>query len=240
MATVAEVMDDVAEECSVSAPNAWVSSSTASISELKRFLRQTADELLDRVDWPDPITADTVITGTGAETYDLPGSFKRLTRDPLTVYELTTTRRAGVPVNSNGAWTHLKQIGSAGGDRYYRLSGDEAAGFKISFYRNPGASESITVSYVSKNWMRNGSTLVADWTDEAAVLLLPRKVVEMGVIWRWRRRKGLPFTDRLAEYEINVERLANDYRGIRTINFGGRPAMKSPFDIPVPDIIPTA
>lgn len=238
MATVKEVMDKAARGCSVSAPSSWITATTLTYMELKDFLADTVNELLERVDWPDPITKDTVITGTGAEAYDLPTDFKRLTRDPLAVYETTTTRRPGVPIHSNGAWTHLKQIGSAGGDRFYRLSGTEEDGFDIAFYQFPATGASITVSYVSRNWLKQSGTAGYEWTDVGATLLLPASLIEMGVVWRFRRRKGLPFADRLNEYEANLARHANDKRGIRRVDMTGGGTMSSPFQIPVPDFIP--
>ena len=81
MATIADMMDEAADECSVSPPSSWVAATTLTYRDLKRFLTKTVNELLERVDWPDPIGLDTTITGTGVETYNLPSDFKRLTRD---------------------------------------------------------------------------------------------------------------------------------------------------------------
>jgi len=238
MATVKDTMDKAARGCSVTPPTSWITATGLSHMEMKDFLAETVEELLERIDWPDPITKDTVIAGTGAETYALPSDFKRLTRDELAVYETTTTRRPGIAVPTNGAWTHLKQIGSAGGDRFYRTSGDEEDGFEISFYQFPATGASITVSYVSRNWLKQASVEGNEWTDATATLLLPARLVEMGVVWRFRRRKGMPFADRLNEYEANLARHANDKRGIKRIDMTGDGAMRSPFDIPVPDFIP--
>lgn len=239
MPTVAEVMNDVADECSVNPPNSWITATTLSYRDLKRFLRKTVDELLDRIDWPDPITKDVVITGTGVAAYNLPSDFKRLTRDQWCVYETTTTRRAGIPVTTNGDWTFLQDVGSAGGDRYYRTSGDEQNGYQIEFFRALETSAGVTVSYVSNNWLSVSGSEGSIWTDPAAVLLLPRELIEMGCVWRFRRRKGLPFADRLNEYEGKLARLANDARQIKRINFGETPE-RHPWDIPVPDFIPSA
>lgn len=240
MATVAEMLDKVARECRAPVPNNWVSSLTTTSMDLKDYLSDTIDELLERIDWPDPITKDTTITGTGDEDYDLPADFKRLTRDPYTVYETTTTRRPGVPISSNGAWTALKQMGSAGGDRYFRTSGNEEDGYQISFYRNPSASESITVSYVSTNWLSTDGTAGAEFDDVNAILLLPRRLVEEGMIWRFRRAKGQAYADRLNGYEAMLARHANDKRVIRRVDITGEAKVRSPFDIPVPDYIPQA
>lgn len=239
MSTVAAVMDRAARMCRVDPPTNWMLDTSTTYADLKDALAETVDELLQRVDWPDPITRDVTITGTGAETYPLPSDFKRLTRDSLAVYETTTTRRAGIPVRTNGEWTLLKDLGSAGGDRYYRVSGDEDNGFEISFYREPQASDNIIVSYVSKNWLAIGGIQGDEWTDASATLLLPQSLIVKGVVWRFRRDKGLSYADRLNEYEADLSRRANDMRGVRKINMGG-PTTRSPFDIPVPDYIPPA
>jgi len=238
MATVAAVMDEAARECSLSPPQSWISTTTTGFLEFKQFLTETVDELLERVDWPSPIATDTVISGTGVETYSLPSDFKRLTRDPLSVYETTTTRRAAVPVSTNGEWTFIKDIGSAGGNRYYRTAGDEESGYTISFYRYPATGDSITVSYISKNWLKLSGTAGSAWTDVAATLMLPKRLIKEGVIWRFRRRKGLPYADRMNEYEAVLARMRNDARLIRSVDMSGGRGMRSPFDIPVPDFIP--
>jgi hypothetical protein len=240
MATVAEVLDTAARACRVKAPTNWVSSTTDTSMEMKDVLAETVDELLERVDWPDPITLDVPITGTDVETYDLPDGFKRLTRDEFAVYETTRSRRPCIPVASNGAWSALQLHGSAGGDRYYRTSGNEDDGFQISFFRNLETGASITVSYVTKNWLSVSGTPGATWDNVDAILLLPRRLVEMGVSWRYRRNKGYPYADRAAEYEINLTRQSNDKRGIQKIDMGGSGRIRSPRDIPVPDYIPPA
>lgn len=239
MATVADLMNRAARDCKITPPGAWVPAVTLSHVELKDYLFDTVEELLQRLDWPDPITKDFVLTGSGAETYDLPLDFLRLTRDPLAVYETTTTRRAGIPVSSNGAWSHLKQIGSAGGNRYFRTSGSDGA-FKIGFFHPLEPNHSVTISYVSKNWNVDNGAFASDWTRESANLLFPRDLVQLGIVWRFRRAKGLAYADRMNEYEARLSRLSNDARGIRTINFGGGDGPRSPFDVPVPDFIPPA
>lgn len=238
MATVKDTMDEAARECSLTPPPSWISTTTPGFLEFKQFLTETVDELLERVDWPDPITKDTLIAGDGSETYGLPADFKRLTRDPLTVYETTTSRRAGVPVTSNGDWTYIKDIGSAGGNRYYRTAGDEEDGYTISFYRYPASGDSITVSYISKNWLKISGTAGDMWTDATATLLLPKRLIKLGVIWRFRRRKGLPYADRMGEYEAVLARHRNDARVTRSIDMSGGRTMRNPFDVPVPDYLP--
>lgn len=240
MTTVSSVMDDVALECAVTVPGSWIAAVTQrTYAELQSILRLTIDELLDRVDWPDPITNDEVITGTGVESYDLPAAYKRLTFDDWTVYETTRTRRPGIPVTTNGAWTALKQFGSGGGERFYRLGGDDEDGFTISFYKPLETGASVTVSYVSKNWLKHAGAASDEWVSVEDTLLLPKEVVRLGCVWRFKRRKGFPYQDIMNEYEGKLARLANEMRGRRTIDFG-TPPPRLPMRVPIPDVIPTA
>lgn len=241
MTTVADVMDDVALECAVSVPGSWVAAITQrTYAEMHSILRITVKELRDRVDFPSPITLDTTITGTGVASYDLPDDYSRLTFDDMAVYESTTLRRACIPVTSNGAWTHLNLIGSAGGERYYRLAGDDASGFTISFYRAIETGNTVTVSYVTKNWLKHSGTATDEWTSVDDTLLYPPELVRMGCVWRFKRRKGLPYESIMGEYEGKLARLANEMRGRRVIDVGSALTSEKPMRVPVPDYIPSS
>jgi len=240
MPTVAEVMNEAARECSVTVPNSWITATTLTYMELKDFLKDTVDELLERIDWPDPITQDVTITGTGVSAYSLPAAFKRLTRDDMAVYETTGNRRACKPVTTNGVWTYLVEHNAAGGTRYYRTSGDEESGYEIEFFADLETGNVVTVSHVTKNWLKSGGSAASTWADAADTLLLPKRLIKMGVIWRFRRRKGLPYADRMAEYEAVLARMANDSRVIRSVDMSGGAKRRNPFDVPIPDYIPSS
>jgi hypothetical protein len=240
MPTVAEIVSKAARACSIKPPASWINSASLNASDFRDFLSDTVDEILDRLDLPSPVSKDVTITGTGVETYALPADFKRLTRDPYAVYETTTTRRIVSPVKTNGEWSHLKQIGSAGGGRFYRLGGDETEGFTMDFYRPLEAGHSVTVSYVSANWVRGVTANRAQWLAMEDLLILPPRLVELGMIWRFRKRKRMAYADDLAEYELRMARAINDSRGIKSVDMSGSGAPRHPMRVPVPDFIPVA
>lgn len=241
MTLITDALNRIARRCSVDTPSNWITASEDEYLAIRDdFLLETLDDILERVDLPAPVGAQTTITGTGAEDYDLPANFKRLQRDPMAVYETTTNRRACVPITDDGTWTHIKELGTAGIERYYRLKGYEG-NWDISFYQLPTSGISITVSYVTVNWMADsGGTAGSAFTDLADVLLLPRRLVEAGVVWRFRERNGLPFETERVEYEALMNRMSNDRRVRRDINFGDDRGDRYPWDIPVPNFIPEA
>lgn len=240
MATVSAVLTRAARQVSIGAPDNWATSVRLQYVELRDdCLRQTIDDILDRADLPSPIGKQVTITGTGAESYSLPSNFRRPTRDALAVYETTTLRRAGTPVWSDGAWTHLNTIGSAGSYRYVKFEGYPGA-YTIKFERDLNTGQSVTFSYISNNWVTDGSEESDTFDDADDILMLPDRVVELGIVWRFRERKGLPLGTAYQQYEAFMARLYTDSKGLRVISFGDGGDTYKPMRVPVPDYIPNA
>lgn len=236
--TIKAAMDNAARTCRITPPSVWTSSTTPSVLELVALLYQTADELLERVDWSG-LTLDSTVTGTGGASYSLPSDFKRLTRDESAVFETTPNRRRLVPITTNGDWTNMLQLQAAGGYRYYRIIGEDS----IEFYRPlEDTTGVVKLSYVSTKWIKDsGGTKIAAWSADTDTTLLPAKLLEMGVVWRFRRDKGLVYADRQAEFEMHLSRYANDTRGLRVIDMTGPNASdlnRQPIRTVLPDSLP--
>lgn len=224
MALIVDVLNRIARHCSIQAPSSWLTATADEYVEIRDdFLRETVNDLLDRVDWPSPIGAQTTISGTGVATYNLPADFRRLQRNPYSVYD-DQLDAAGIPISTDGDWVELLDSGIAGADRFFRLAGYEGA-FTIEFEGAPDSD--IIISYVSSNWMATEAGVVGDsFTSATDVLVLPDRLVEVGTIWRWRERKGLPFQDKYTEFNMLLGRYLNDLRGRRSVSFKRGKAMR--------------
>jgi len=202
------------------------------------FLHETVTDITDRIDLPSPLAGSIAITGTGAETYTLPTDFKRLQRHENAVYHAMQDRPC-VPVERDGDWAHIKDTGTAGVVKYFRLTGYDE-NWSISFYTPISASNNVTVSYMTNSWLvhENGS-YGNQITSETDVLLLPRRAVEVGTIWRFRERRGLPYVDKYNEYEALLARMSNDHAARRVVSFGDRDKSVRWQDL-VPSVIPSS
>lgn len=234
MTLVTDILDRAARQCSVTAPSDWVSDTTTTVAELRDFLAETVDDIQERVDLPSPLTAQTTITGDGSETYSLPTAFKRLTRGPLPVYETSPVRRRAQPVTDDGTWADMDNERAFGGGRFYRIQGYPGA-HTISFLPELETGGSVLVSYTTTAWLSGGAS---EFTGTTQTTLLPRRLLECGIVWRYRERKGLEYDGKLAEYDALMARMVNDQRGRRAIEFGPA-AHRHPWDVPVPDVIPS-
>jgi len=238
MTLLVEILNRAARQCSVTPPTSWQAATDQTALELLDFMDQTKDDIRDRADVVGPLSKTAVITGTGAEEYALPADFVRLHRGEFSVYERFRTRRACVPVSDDGQWEYLKELGSAGAYRFYRLRGYPGA-WNIGFQMPLDAGLTVVVNYVSENWLANGSVQKSGFTSADDASMLPRELVEAGIVYRFRQRGGLEYGDIQARYEALMARYINDSRTVRSVNFGRVPS-RSPWDIPVPDIIPSA
>ncbi len=236
MTTIVDVLNRVARHCSISSPSSWVTATEDEHVELRDdFLRETVADLLDRADWPQPVGAQVTITGTGVATYALPADFRRLQRPRFSVYDQQLDA-PGIPVTNDGDWVELLDSGVAGADRFYRITGYDGA-YSISFEAAP--TTDITLSYVSNNWMATSGGVVGNMlTAETDVLILPDRLVEVGTIWRWRERRGLPFQDKYTEFNTIFSRYLNDLRGRRVVSFKSRRTVR--WQDRIPAYIPPA
>jgi hypothetical protein len=228
-------MDDAAAECSLAVPSTFATNTTDSYAQLKRYMIATAKELLHRVDWAN-CTLDGTVTGDGTATYDLADDFGRLTRsdrdDEPAVWS-DGMRRAFKPVTSNGEWTVLQSYGPTPSYGY------RVVGSQIEFTQNIAVGDTVTYSYVSTGWISNASSRVATWASDADLTYLPGKLIELGTVWRWMRKRGLEFQSYQGEFEIELNRRSNDDRSIRKIGFGPKSYQKSPYaNLPVPTLGP--
>lgn len=232
---IAEYMNAAAIECSIPQPVAWVTGVDMNVKVMRQFLNDTVRELARRHDWQQ-MTSSQVITGTGVESYALASDFMRLARGDNAVYENQPNRRPCVSVERDGDWTELKQTGFTGVQRYYRFESGS-----IEFFRALPSGGTVTVAYVSGNWKRDslGATPGDTWVNDTDTSILPGHLLQLGVVWRFRRHKGLQYADRKAEFEVELARAITDDRPTGRVAFDGyRNLPRTPFAIPVPDYIP--
>lgn len=240
MTQVTEALARIARQCGVKAPSSWITATRDDHVEIRDdFLRETIDDIVDRVDLPAPIAKSQTLTGTGSlnadgsETFTLNSNFCRLQRDDMAIYDPLQDRPL-VPITDSGQWEFLTDIGAAGVIKYYRINGYKG-NFTIDVYNPPASGDSVTVHYISDVWLAtSGGTEGTTLSNETDVLLFPRRIVEAGTVWRFRERRGLPYDDKYKEYEALLARLSNDSRGRRKVHFG-----EPDRDVRWQDLVPT-
>jgi hypothetical protein len=228
MTLIVDALDRIARECGVKAPSSWVTATQNEHLEIRDdFLRQTIDDIADRVDLPFPVSDTQTFTGgagtteaDGSERFDIRSNFVRMHLGELAVYDPQQDRPV-IPVSDDGLWTYITDQGAAGVVKYYKITGFPG-NYDITFYNPPGTGHEITIHYMTNKWMVSGAgSGGSEFTDDTDQLSYPRRVVEAGTVWRFRERRGLPYMDRYNEYEALIARLSNTTRQRKVVNMGG-------------------
>ena len=232
--TIAAYMDRAARECSITPPSSWSAATDTNSVLIKAYLQDTVHEIIERADL-NQLNPDYSITGTGATAYALPSDFMRLTSDADAVYENSPNRGRVTPITRNGDWTALLEDNSSGSDRYYRLQGSN-----IEFFSALPTDAEVTLSYISKNWKTAvaGDTPGEIWTADDDLSLIHGEILQLGVVWRFKRHKRLHYADFRAEYESHLARLIANDRNAGKVSTDGTYRRRGPWDVPVPDFIP--
>lgn len=246
MTTVVASLDRIARQTSVATPSSWITANTKDQVEIRDdFLLETVADIADRLDLASPIGQQITLTGgtsaenaDGSETFTLPADFLRTQRDELALYDVDQDRPC-IPVTNTGQWTMLTDTGAAGAIKYYRIQGYDG-NYTVDIYNAPGTGSEVKLSYISKNWLATSGGVAGDTLANLDdVLLMPRRVVEAGTVFRFRERRGLPYEDKYAEYEALMSRLSNDSRSRRVVNFG-EPVKDVKWQDLIPAFIPSS
>jgi len=157
--------------------------------QIKAFMNATGKDVAHRAEWS-RMFGDLTVPG-GVDNAVLPDDFHQMAEQGA----VRLNKSGFHPVRAVTApeqWAFLTARPSA--QPYFHL-----AGGKVLFSPILDADGAL-VRYVSKHWVEGKEAI----TENGDTLLIPERLVEKGTIWRWRRQKGLPFDDMMAEHEADI------------------------------------
>lgn len=231
---IKDYVDRAARECSITPPASWLSSTDPTHVQFKDFLADTVREMLNRHDW-EALTSDETFTGSGSASFSLPADFFRVCAEDNAVYETSPMRRRVLPMPVHGDWTETETWNFTGVQRYFRLKGST-----IEFLSTLPVGAVVKMAYIQDTWALGASAERLNvWTNTSDTSLIPGYLLQLGLIWRWRRNKGLVYADRKAEFESEFARACGDDGPSRKVNFTGPPhGEQHPMRVPIIDFIP--
>lgn len=161
--------------------------------------QEAGDEIARRADWQQMLKERVALSSPEP----LPEDYERLTPGGA------VRSAAGVfyrPITNSSQWAVI--VGVVSAQPYFFIKGNQ-----ILF--SPAATGvGSVIEYVSKFWVLHdpdgpGDTLEAD--DDTT--LFPERLLVKGILWRWKRQKGLAYEDNLAEFEADLVQEINADRG---------------------------
>jgi hypothetical protein len=200
----------------IAAPAAVVGSGDVSVIELLELANQEGEELARRADWP-VLTAEHSFTTSAApvQAGALPGDFDRFVNG--TWWNRTTNRRLVGPLSPQ-QW-QAQQATAAGGplSTAFRLRGADLLITPV-----PPAGQTVAYEYVSRNWCRSAlGAGQSAWAADMDAGILDERLMALGIIWRWRKAKGLAYGEAFDAYEMEAEKAAARAGGAPVLSLSG-------------------
>lgn len=203
------LIHDAADRIGIPRPSTVIGSSDHQVRHLLSLANQIGLALLRRHDWASVVDEHTF---TGFATNTLPADFERIV--PRTFWNRSSNRRVAGPLTPQ-KWQEIQSGPVVSAWDAYRIQGNT-----LYLTPTPSGSPTFAFEYVKKYWcMSDGDTtadqaaFVADtdttiWTDE---------VIALGVIWRFKKARGLEYGEDFRDYESEVARLISNDGGISDI-----------------------
>ncbi|MGL4287048.1 MAG: hypothetical protein ACRCVA_11930 [Phreatobacter sp.] len=163
---------------------------------------QTGQELVRRHDWGGLIRT----TALGVLPATLPGDFERLTQG-------SPVRLGTQPIRGalSDAEMNLKRGALPSSPPRFMLRGRE---LEVA----PTPAGPVTLEYVSAYWIKSADATPvfrASFVADSDMSVIPEDIILQGLIWRWKRQKGLAYQDELDQFEQAVDYRARADRALR-------------------------
>ena len=207
------IITNVCDSIGLSEPAAVIGSTDQNIRTLEAMANTEGRELLDRFSWP-ATQIEVTHTSLAAELQGVmttlaPG-FSYITSS--TFWDRTLTQPVRGPL-SPIEWQALKARTATGPYASYRIF----AG-KLYAYTAPSAGNTWVFEYQSTYFCQSAAGAnQSKWTADTDVGVLDEHLMEMGIIWRFKKKNGLDYSEDFRSYE---QKLA-----IETSRAGGRPIL---------------
>lgn len=189
----------VADESGLPRPAAVASSSDQQVRQLFALVNRSGQQLARRFDWA-PLRKEGNFTTLAAElqgtlTTCASASFLYFVND--TMWNRTLNRPVPGPLTAEEYQTLKSNNVSGPYPQFFTREGN------LYFIPAPAAGESVYFEYISKYWCTDstGVTGKEKMSVDSDVALIPENLIELDVLWRWKKKKGFDYSEEFREFE---------------------------------------
>lgn len=210
------LVQDAADRIGLVRPSSVVGNSDPQVRSLLAAAQQDGKALARRHDWQKLVKEKTfTATATEEQSGVLPDDFERMI--PGSFWNRSQDRRVAGPLSPQ-RWQLLKSGLIVMPWDSYRIRGN-------SFLMNPTpiAGDSMAFEYVSTFWCGAADTTAptrAAWASDTDIGFLDEELLTLGVVWRFKKARGLEYAEDLQEYELQVSRAMGADGGMADLDMG--------------------
>lgn len=216
------ICQDAATACGFPSPASIVGSGDKTAKQLLSLVIREGNFLSTKKDWSRLVSEHTFTLVTADQDYALPADFRWII--PNTTYNRDDNRIVLNPISSQ-EWQFLKAWTSiAGLTRRARIRNN-----LLEFEETIAAADNgktIAFEYLSSYWADTaaGGAKKSKFTLDTDVALIDEELITLGLIWRFRRAKGLEFESEQAEYMAQVNLIKAADGGASTLSLNANNA----------------
>ncbi|RFB97839.1 hypothetical protein B5K08_05890 [Rhizobium leguminosarum bv. trifolii] len=194
------IIQNVCAEIDLDPPTAVMSSADPQIMQLRILSTRAGRDLMREHDWSAlMVRRQFAATGANPEPAEPPADWNRFAAN-ATIWNAARLWQLNGPVEPQ-SWQRQTILNSNPVPQIWRM-----ASGKLDIYPNI-AGETMEYAYISGFWVAvNGGAATADtWANDTDTARLPEDLLELSLIWRWKRAKGLDYGEELAGFERSKE-----------------------------------
>lgn len=197
------------DRLSLNRPSVVVAANDVTHLQLLGLAQEEGKQLAREGTWRALTSEHTFTTvALAAQTSSLPTDFDWYRPD--TMFNRTTRRRVAGPLSAE-QW----QLAQASLVTYVNPA-FRMRGTSILISPTPTAGQTVAYEYITKNWCQsNASVGQAAWAADDDTALLDEELHILGIVWRWKKAKGLDYAEEFTTYQYQVAQAL--------IRDGGRP-----------------
>lgn len=210
------IIQDAADRIGIVRPSSVIGATDQQIRSLLALSIQDGKALAKRHDWQ-RLTKEKTFTATATETQSgvLPADFDRLING--TFWNRSQDRQVAGPISPQ-RWQLLKSGLIVMPWDSFRIRGSDLLMSPV-----PVAGDDMAFEYITTYWAASASDTAPDqatWTADDDQSFLDDELQTLGVVWRFKKARGLEYAEEFQEYEMRFAQLSGTDGGMATIDMG--------------------
>jgi hypothetical protein len=219
MMNLLQIVQEVCRRQGINQPSTVVANSDTTVQQLLGFANEVVDEVVTRYGWQAvqiPVTFVAVNQLQQFNVYTQFPGFKWIV--PETFWDMTARIPVGGPM-SDEDWERALALPFTGPFYRYRIFQNNLQLFPAP--PGAGSQHTFALEYQSQAMIQQAGTPATYsqyWTADTDTPLIPDRLFILGLRWRWRSEKGLPYSEHHRTYEMALNDLAGHDGGKRKLD----------------------
>jgi hypothetical protein len=198
----------------VTAPNTVIGNTDQRVQELLTVAQEEGEQLMRRGTW-EILRGQVLYSAVNQEiqTGMIPSDYDRFIQE--TFWNRTRKRPIWGPVTPQ-EWQNLKAWSVSPVVDTFCVRGGN-----ILVQPDPTAGDIFAYEYIKKTWCQSAAGVAQDeWLADTDTGVLDEKIMRMGVIWRYKQKKGLAWETDFNNWDSQVMQALGQDQPQRTVNLG--------------------